>query len=193
MTVRLRSRYGIVLMTLSAALATGPLMAGQADAPNYVSLNSEMKVLSAVIDESMAQTFSPPFGVLEKTKGTYLPGFGVVFALEVNLYPVPLQDLLASRPAPKSQQERELKTKKERINTIRQSVPRLLAEHAESLHEVKPDDQIAVVVHIFLVQSGGEELPSQVVVQVRKSVLGQYWDKKLTYEQFLRQVRIVVF
>jgi hypothetical protein len=191
--VRLRSRYGIVLITLSAALATGPLVGGQADGPDYVALKSQMKVLSAVIDESMAQTFSPPFGVLEKTKGTYLPGFGVVFALEVNLYPVPLQDLLATRPPAKSQLDRELRVKKERINTIRESVTRLLAEHAESLHEVKPDDQIAVVVHIFLVQSGGEELPSQVVVQVRKFALEQYWDKKLTYEQFLKQVRIVVF
>lgn len=193
MPVRLRSRYGIVLLALGAALGTGPLMRGQAEGPNYVALKGEMKILSAVIDESMAQTFSPPFGVLEKTKGTYLPGFGAVFALEVNLYPVPLQDLLAGRPPAKSQRERELRTKKERINTIRQTVPRLLAEHAESLREVKAEDQIAVVVHIFFVQSGGQELPSQVVVQVRRLVLEQYWDKKLTYEQFLKQVRIVEF
>lgn len=168
-------------------------MRGQPADPDYDILRGEMRVVSAVIDESMAQTFSQPFGVLEKTKGAYLPGFGVVFALEVNLYPVPLQELLAARPRTESQLAQELKAKKERIRTIKQTVPRLLAEHAESLREVKADDQVAVVVHLFFVESGGQNLPSQVVVQVKKRDLEQYWDKKLTYEQFLKQVRIVEF
>jgi len=50
-----------------------------------------------------------------------------------------------------------------------------------------------VVVHHFSVQSGGQDLPSQIVVQVRKRDLEQYWDKKLSYEQYLKQVRIVEF
>ena len=33
-----------------------------------------MKVFEAVIDGTMSQTFAPPFGLLEKTQGTYLPG-----------------------------------------------------------------------------------------------------------------------
>ena len=193
MLFRLRRCHGIALLTLSAALTSAGSMWGQSASPNSATLKGEVKVLSAVIDESMAQTFSPPFGVLEKTKGTYLPGFGVVFALEVNLYPVTLQRLLAPRPSTKSQLEDELKVKKERIKTIEQTVPRLLAEHAESLREIKSDDQVAVVVHLFSVQSGGQDLPSQIVVQVRKRDLEQYWDKKLSYEQYLKQVRIVEF
>lgn len=187
----LRRRNWVALLTVCATLGTGHSSRGQSDTPNYAALKGEMKVLSAVVDESMAQTFSPPFGVLQKTKGTYLPGYGVVFTLEVNLYPVPLQKLLESRPPSKSEQERELKAKKGRIKTIKEMVPRLLAEHARSLREVKPEGYVAVVVHLFYVQTGAEELPTQLVVQVKMHALDQYWDKKLSYEQFLTQVKFV--
>jgi hypothetical protein len=189
----LRGRSGMALAALSVTLAASPSVWCQSASINYASLKGEMRVLSAVIDESMAQTFSPPFGVLEKTKGTYLPGYGVVFALEVNLYPVSLQNLLPARSPTKGQLEHELAIKKKRIKIIEQTVPRLLAEHAESLREVKPDDRVAVVIHLFFVMSGGQDLPSQVVVQVMKRDLEQYWNKKLTYEQFLNLVRMVEF
>jgi hypothetical protein len=52
---------------------------------NLAALKAEMKVFEAVIDGTMAQTFAPPFGLLENAKGVYLPGFGLAFSLEVNL------------------------------------------------------------------------------------------------------------
>jgi hypothetical protein len=181
----------VALLTVCVTLGTGHSTRGQSAAPNYTALKGEMRVFSAVIDESMAQTFAPPFGVLEKAKGTYLPGFGVVFALEVNLHPVPLQDLLLNRSPTKGELERELKTKQERIKTIKQTMSRLLAEHARSLREIRPEDHVAVVVHLFDVQGGAGELPTQLVVQVDKRDLDQYWEKKLSYEQFLGQVKFL--
>jgi hypothetical protein len=181
----------VALLTVCVTLGTGHSTRAQSAAPNYTALKGEMRVFSAVIDESMAQTFAPPFGVLEKAKGTYLPGFGVVFALEVNLHPVPLQDLLLNRLPTKGELERELKTKQERIKTIKQTMSRLLAEHARSLREIRPEDHVAVVVHLFDVQGGAEELPTQLVVQVDKRDLDQYWEKKLSYEQFLGQVKFL--
>jgi len=59
----------------------------QSPPANFVALKSQMKVFEAVVDGNMAQVFAPPFGLLEKTLGTYLPGFGLAFSLEVNLYP----------------------------------------------------------------------------------------------------------
>ena len=68
---------------------------GQWPSANFSALKGEMKVFEAVIDGTMAQIFAPPFGLLEKTQGTYLPGFGLAFSLEVNLYPmrVPLPSI----------------------------------------------------------------------------------------------------
>jgi hypothetical protein len=183
----------VVLLMVCATLGTGLSSRGQSDAPGYSKIKGEMKVLSAVIDESMAQTFLPPFGVLEKTKGTYLPGFGVVFALEVNLYPMRAISMFNPRPLTKEEIQKGQKVKRERIGIIKQAVPRLLANHAHELDTLASEESVAVIVHLFQVQEEGEKLPSQIVMEVKKDELEQCWDKKVTYEQFLKQVRIVEY
>jgi hypothetical protein len=183
----------VTLVAVCATLGAGRPARSQSEAPGYGRLKGEMKVLSAVIDEAMAQTFSPPFGVLQKAKGTFLPDFGVVFTLEVNLYPVSFQKLLQVRPPTESELAHQLKAKKERIQTIRQMVPRLLADHARGLRDVDSDEYVAVVVQLFYVQTGTEELPTQVVVEVKKHTLDSYWDQKLTYDQFLSQAKIIEY
>jgi hypothetical protein len=52
----------------------------QSPPPDLSALKGEMKVFEAVIDGTMGQAFAAPFGLLEKTKGTYLPGFGLAFS-----------------------------------------------------------------------------------------------------------------
>ncbi|HKS96688.1 MAG TPA: hypothetical protein VJV74_11245 [Terriglobia bacterium] len=149
-----------------------------------------MKVFEAVINQSVSQTFAPPFGLLEKAKGAYLPDFGVVFSLEVNLYPTRMPSPFDTRPLSRTEVETARKTKVERIETIKKSVPRLLADHAAALHDVGADETVAVVTHFFEVQADGG-LPSQVVIEVKKSDLDQYVDKKLSYEQLLGKMKIV--
>src|SRR5208337_2458571 len=109
----------------------------------------EMKVIEAVIDGTMAQTFAPPFGLLEKTQGTYLPGFGLAFSLEVNLYPLRAPNPFNMAPLSKAELEKAEKVKRERIATVKESVPRLLADHAMSLRDLGSADSVAVVVHLF--------------------------------------------
>lgn len=174
-------------------LASPQLLNGQAEGLNAGALKAQMKVLEAVINETLAQTFAPPFGVLEKAKGSYLPDFGVVFSLEVNLYPVRLPNPFDLRPPTKEELEKARRAKIERIEIIKQTVPRLLADHASTLRELPANDSIAVVVHLFYAQVEGDNLPSQIVMEVRKSDLEQYWDKKLAFKDFRGKVRTLEF
>jgi hypothetical protein len=160
-----------------------PLWCARAQSPpsNLSALKAEMKVFEAVIDGTMAQTFALPFGLLEKTKGTYLPGFGLVFSLEVNLYPLRAPNPFNMTPLSKAELDKAQKTKLERMAAIKLSVPRLLADHAMSLRDLGSDDSVAVVVHLFEVQSGDTKFPDQLVIKARKSDLDQFWDKKISY------------
>jgi hypothetical protein len=189
----LRKRDGVGLLALVAILASVIAMFGQSKSPDYGALKGEMKAFSALIDDSMAQTFTPPFGVLEKTKGTYLPGFGVIFALEVNLYPLRSPSLFNLRPLTKQEIEKARKLKLRRIGIIERVIPRLLATHPSELQEVGSSESVAVVTHLFQVDMEQDDMPSQIVFEVKKQDLDQYWDKKLTYDEFLKQVRIVEF
>jgi hypothetical protein len=170
-----------------------PLSSVRAQSPpsNLSALKNEMKVFEAVIDETMAQTFAPPFGLLEKTKGTYLPGFGLAFSLEVNLYPMRAPNPFNMTPLSKAEIDKAQKVKLERIATVKGSVPRLLADHAISLRDLSSDDSVAVVVHLFEMEAGDAKLPDQLVIETRKSDLDQFWDKKISYEVLVAKTKIL--
>lgn len=191
----MRCRPGIglwvALLGIMMMLLPGSLGGGQSTAPRYTALKGEMKVMQAVIDETMAQQFAPPFGLLEKTKGAYVPDFGLVFGLEVNLYPLRSPNPFDTRPLTKEELEKARRISRERIETIKKSVPRLLADHASSLRDLNQDQSMAVVVHLFHLEVDGEPLPTQMVVEVRKADLDQYWEKKLSYEQLLEKMKIL--
>jgi len=169
-----------------------PLRCVRAQSPsNFSALKGEMKVFEAVIDGTMAQTFAPPFGLLEKTKGTYLPGFGLAFSLEVNLYPTRVPNPFDMAPLSKAEIEKAQKVKLERIARIKESVPRLLADHAMSLRDLSADDSVAVVVHLFEMQPGDTKLPDQLVIETRKSDLDRYWDKKISYQELVAMAKVL--
>jgi hypothetical protein len=127
--------------------------------------------------------------LLEKTKGTFLPDFGLVFSLEVNLYPLRVPSPFDTRPVSKTELESARKAKLERIEAIKKSVPQLLADHASGLHDVAPDEAVAVVTHFFQVQTDDGDLPGQLIIEVKKSDLDQYADKKLSYDQLLAKMK----
>jgi hypothetical protein len=158
---------------------------------NFGALKSEMKVFEAVVDGTMSQTFAPPFGLLEKTQGTYLPGFGLAFSLEVNLYPTRAPNPFNMAPLSKAEIEKAQKAKHDRIITVKESVPRLLADHAMSLRDLSPDESIAVVVHLFEVDTGDSKFPEQIIVETRKSDLDQFWDKKISYRELLGKMKVL--
>jgi hypothetical protein len=170
-----------------------PLWSVRAQSPpsNLSALKAEMKVFEAVIDGTMAQTFAPPFGLLEKTKGTYLPGFGLAFSLEVNLYPMRAPDPFNMTPLSKAELDKAQKAKRERIATIKESVPRLLADHAMSLRDLGSNDSVAVVVHLFEMQPGEIKFPDQLVIETRKLDLDQFWDKKISYQELVAKMKVL--
>lgn len=165
----------------------------QPPAPNYEVLRGQMQIVEKVLDEAMLQTVPPPFGLLEKTKGTYLAGYGVVFTLQVSLYPFARANPFAIRPQTPEEIEKARKLKRKRIDAIKAALPRLLADHAGGLREVPAENSVAVVVHFFNIPAEGENVPDQLVVQVKKSDLLSYQEGKLTHEELARRARTVEF
>jgi hypothetical protein len=139
----------------------------------------------------MAQTFAPPFGLLEKTKGTYLPSFGLAFSLEVNLYPLRTPNPFNTAPLTNAEVQKARKEKLERIAAVKESVPRLLADHAISLRDLSSHDFVAVVVHLFEMEPGDTEFPDQLVIETRKSDLDHFWDKKISYAELVAKMKIL--
>lgn len=165
----------------------------QSNTSNLNALKGQMRVFEAVVDETMSQTFAFPFGLLEKTQGTYLPGFGMAFSLEVNLYPMRTPNPFDTRPLTEAELDKAQKIKKQRIATVKEVVPRLLADHAVSLRDLGPDDHVAIVVHLFEVNVGDTSMPGQLVIEAKKSDLDEFWDKKISYPQLVSKIKTLEF
>jgi hypothetical protein len=180
------ARVGLAfwLMSLGSVWAQSP-------PSNLSALKGEMKVFEAVIDGTMAQTFAPPFGLLEKTKGAYLPGFGLAFSLEVDLFPTRAPNPFNAAPLSKAEIDKAQKMERERIATVKTSVPRLLADHAVSLRNLTAEDSVAVVVHLFVMEAGGAKFPDQLVIETKKTDLDRFWDKKISYEELVAKMKIL--
>jgi hypothetical protein len=191
MNFKLGRSRGAVLVFLTCSVLPLPSLWAQSLPSNLSELKGEMKVFEAVVDGTMSQTFAAPFGILEKTQGTYLPSFGLAFTLEVNMYTARTPSPFDRRPLTKEELEKERAENERRIANIKESVPRLLADHATSLRNLKSGEYIAVVVHLFSVQAGESELPGQLVIEARKSDLDQFWDKKISYPQLLGKMTVL--
>jgi len=164
---------------------------GLAPAADYAVLKGQLKVLEAVLDETLAQTFERPFGLLENAKGTYLPTYGAVFTVEVNLYPVRVPNPFDSKPLSKEEIAEARRVKLERMQTIKRLLPRLLADHASSLRELGSQDSVAIIVYLFHFQAEGEKLPTQLVLQIKKEDLDQFQARKLSFEELVTRMKVL--
>jgi hypothetical protein len=94
-------------------------------------------------------------------------------------------------PLSKAEIDKAQKMERERIATVKTSVPRLLADHAVSLHNLTAEDSVAVVVHLFEMEAGGAKFPDQLVIETKKTDLDRFWDKKISYEELVAKMKIL--
>src|SRR2546421_6691261 len=87
-----------VLLLLTAA----PFAADQEKA-NLVRVREEIRVFESVLDGSLNQSFPGPFAYLDKARGAYLPGYGVIFTFEVSLSRP--SNLFEAQPTDKSRRD----------------------------------------------------------------------------------------
>ena len=163
-----------------------------AQAPDYPAIKRQTQLFETVLDTAVRQRFEQPFLVLQESKGAYLEGYGVVFTMEINLYPLRWRYPFAAAPY----SEKELTTartqKLARMKDLETLIRDLLRDHGMGLNFLPPDENVAVVVHLFN-QAEHHDLPSQLAVQVKKQWLQEAAGRKLTAAEFLQKLSVISF
>jgi len=145
------------------------------------------------LNRSIRQTFELPFSLLQDAKGTYLPGFGVAFHLEVNLHPLRIISPFDLTPYTAEELEKAKRDKLERIRQLKSHLGQLLLEHGSSLSAMAPEQNIAVVVHLFNLPPESRDLPTQLVMLINRRTLLDYQAKRLTAEEFQKAGSVLEF
>ncbi len=158
------------------------------------SLKNQIQIFQDILNRSIQQTFERPFSLLQDAKGMVLPGFGVAFHLEVNLHPMRLISPFDLRPYTPEELQKVQESKEERIQQLKNTLSELLLGHGGSLNAMRPDDNLAVVVHLFnLPVEEDEGLPMQVGIVVRRRTLLDYQARQLTAEDFRQKESFLEF
>ncbi len=189
----MRFRPMLVVVSLLLLATSAPaLEQNAARTPDYATIKRQVEQFETLLDKALQQRFEQPFVILQHSKGTYLEGFGAVFTVEVNL--VPMRFITPFNPAPYSPKELEEARAKahQRIREVGQLVEEVLREHGPSLTFLNPEEQLAVVVHLFRVAEN-RELPSQIVVQARRQALLDAQAQNWTAAQFRQKLTLVTF
>lgn len=168
-----------------------PQPGGAPPAVDLRALKTQLRAFQDILNRSIPQSFEQPFTLLQDTKGSYLPNFGAVFHLEVNLHPLRLISPFDMRPhtAEELQKARELKL--QRIRQLKTHLSKLLLEYGVKLSEVPADQNVAIAVHLFNLPSEQSDLPTQLVIETSRGALLDAQARQLTIEEFQKTDKLL--
>ncbi len=161
---------------------------------NLKALKEQMTVFQNLLNRSIQQSFEQPFSLLQDTKGSYLPNFGVVFHLEMNLHPLRLISPFDMRPYTPEELRKARADKLQRIEQLKDRLSELLLEQGGKLTALPAERRIAMAVHLFnLPSEQSEDLPTQLVIETTRQALLDAQAQRLSAKEFQKKQIILGF
>jgi hypothetical protein len=187
------SLLGVLLCSVSANAQAGEPNSSFATL-DYSAIKRDLAVFQGVVDTTVKQTVPGFLPLLGSTKGVYLPEYGVVFGLEVNLYRIRQLSPFDLRPHSQQELEEAYTLAVKRLDSIKENLIKVMGEHGSALGPLKLQDYLTVVVYLLPVETGtGRSLPSQMVMRAKRAVINDYRENKLSFSEFARKVELALF
>jgi hypothetical protein len=179
------ARFGVlagVIATLALSAAAG------AELPENT---ADLKDGLRSAERAIAGRFDAlPMRMIGRVRGGRLEDFGVVFFFEVNV--VPMASVSPFRPAYSEDELKSLNEKKRAgVEQLEKIGLDLLAETAGSLGAIPLDEHVALVIELFhFTWEDAAGLPSQLVLQARRSLLLDRAAGRVSEAELVAQVKI---
>ena len=183
---------GVLLFAVLSGVLSGAQPAAAGQSPDYPAIKRQTQLFETVLNTAIQQRFEQPFLVLQETKGSYLEGYGVVFTLEVSLYPMRIRTPFSATPYSDKELSAARAQKLARIKDLETLIRDLLRDHGMGLSFVPDNENVAVVVHLFN-QAEQRDLPSQLAVQAKKQWLQDAAGRKLSAAEFRQKLSVISF
>ena len=166
-------------------------LAAAAPDADHAALRNQVQQFQETLNRDLQ---TDPFSLLQDAKGIYLPHYGVVFHMELNLAPLRPISAFNVRPYTEEELQQARQTKLQRIVQLKNHLSDLLLQHAGDLSAVPPDQSVAVVVHLFNLPSERTEgLPIQILIEAPRSAMAATQGKPGTADDFRKQVSFFDF
>jgi hypothetical protein len=181
---------GLVPTTLWAQAASSPKESLESRV-DYDSVRRELGDFETAIDDVIRDTFSNPFGLVNKPKGVYLPGYGQVFTFLVNIQRAVIKTPFGEYRTGQTVTPGE---KRQRIEDFKDRLVRVLVDNGSKLNQLRPADSIAIVA-LFEDRNFPDEGNQNrtVVLSVSKNDLDEWSAKPDRWKEFKQRVKIIEY
>lgn len=180
-----------ILFVVLALTATGLAEESQPFTPEFPTLKQELQSFQETIQRTLLRSLLGPVPVLSTPKGTYLPDYGAVFNVEGNLYEIRAISPFSQQPRTQKELDDAYYAMLKRVESLRVQMLQAIGDHGASLEHLKPEETLAIVVHLF---SGYDDpkrpCPTQLIFRVKKAAITDYRDKKLTFNELVTKIEI---
>ena len=182
------SKFSVLLLLLVASACSA--LATDVPKQELGKYRAQIGVLESVLNQNLSQAFPGPFGYLDKARGAYLPGYGMVFSFEVNLNPQPPSLGPFGGPPPQTEAQRAAAIKKNHQAAL-DLTERVLADFGHTL-EIGADEYVAVIVQSATAGPQGIER-STVVVRAQKRDIDQLRANAINRADFMTRISVLEY
>jgi hypothetical protein len=159
--------------------------------PEFPAIKQELQNFQEIIQKTLLRNLLGPVPVLSTPKGTYLPDYGAVFNVEGNLYEIRAISPFSQQPRTQKELDDAYYAMLKRVEALRTQMLQAIADYGASLEHLKPEETLAVVVHLFSGYGDPKRpCPTQLIFRVKKAAVVDYRDKKLSFDELLKKVEI---
>ncbi len=167
----------VLLMIIPATLPA------QAATDQLSQFRQESAAITAALDEAVSSVVFGP--LLQRSKATYLEGYGIVATVEVALEPPRNPFSSTKRP----EEIRQLST--QRREALKEKAVELLRDNVAGLASIAESERVAIVIHLLNTNPADlPDLPTQLVVSVRKQAVADLRAERITLAAFRNRVDI---
>ncbi len=182
--------FGLGAAGLRAQTPTAPRAVSDSRV-DYESARREILGLESAINTVLAETFSNPFGLVNRTKGAYIPGYGQIFNFLINIQRAVVNTPFGEYRSGPTVNPAE---KKQRIEELKDKLVRTLLAHAGDLGQLPQGESITIVA--FFEDRNFPEQDKQdktVVLSTLKKDLDEWAAKPGQWKEFKQRMKIVEY
>lgn len=192
--LKLKNAVPALLVALIALSSAGWAQGARPFTPDFPELRPELEGFQEIIQKTLVANLQGPIPVLSTPKGTYLPDYGAVFHVEGNMYEIRAVSPFSPKPLTQQELDEAYRAMLKRVEALRERMLQAIAEHGSSLQHLKPEQTLAVVVHLFNGYADpSRPCPSQLIFRVKKAVISEYQDKKISLSDVTKRIEITRF
>ena len=188
-----KTMRGAVLMLLVLGLTAGLQGAESANAAKFELARTQKDILrfEGVLDSVINSAFSSnPFALVQKTKGAYLPDYGVSLSFLINIH----RAVVSTPFGQLRNRDISAETKRQRIEELKEKLIKALQENGASISRLKKNERVTIIAYIEDRNFPDEPNSNKtIVMSVLKKDLDEFGGKLNRSQEFKQRMKIVEY